>query len=356
MINDIKSEFNLKKFLIYVLLATICDVMPLRKLNRSIAINALNEFNINDFYSFKKIFDLNKKKNKININDLGFLIGPTLNAGGRLGKSNYATKLLINEDRKILDHISSELYYLNNKRRKIEDKILENIDFSKLENNKTDIIIYYDSNMNEGLIGIIASRLKDYFNKPSFVITNSNDLLKGSCRSTEDYNIGKIVKKLYDKKIILNGGGHHMAAGFTLDKDKLNSFKEEVSKEYNKKNTFKSNIHKFDTEISSTSLNYDLINEINKIQPCGPGNPFPIFFLKDLKVLKSKSINNKHISCVLKSKIGKSVNSISFNSANTKVGNYLINYKKYFNVIGQIQENNWNNKKSLQLIIIDIIL
>ena len=121
--------------------------------------------------------------------------------------------------------------------------------------------------MNEGLIGIIASRLKDYFNKPSFVITNSNDLLKGSCRSTEDYNIGKIVKKLYDKKIILNGGGHHMAAGFTLDKDKLNSFKEEVSKEYNKKNTFKSNIHKFDTEISSTSLNYDLINEINKIQP-----------------------------------------------------------------------------------------
>ena len=139
--------------------------MPLRKLNRSIAINALNEFNINDFYSFKKIFDLNKKKNKININDLGFLIGPTLNAGGRLGKSNYATKLLINEDRKILDHISSELYYLNNKRRKIEDKILENIDFSKLENNKTDIIIYYDSNMNEGLIGIIASRLKDYFNQ-----------------------------------------------------------------------------------------------------------------------------------------------------------------------------------------------
>ena len=147
-----------------------------------------------------------------------------------MGKSNYATKLLINEDRKILDHISSELYYLNNKRRKIEDKILENIDFSKLENNKTDIIIYYDSNMNEGLIGIIASRLKDYFNKPSFVITNSNDLLKGSCRSTEDYNIGKIVKKLYDKKIILNGGGHHMAAGFTLDKDKLNSLKKRFQK------------------------------------------------------------------------------------------------------------------------------
>ena len=106
--------------MIYVLLATVCDVMPLRKLNRLISIHALKEFKINNNYALSKLFDLNSKKNKLNISDLGYLIGPILNAGGRLGKSSYATELLSSNDLKIIDNRSVELIKLNNQRKEIE--------------------------------------------------------------------------------------------------------------------------------------------------------------------------------------------------------------------------------------------
>ena len=352
----IKSKINIKKNLIYVLLATVCDVMPLRKLNRILSIEALKEFNINDNYVFKKLYELSNKKNKININDLGFLIGPIINAGGRLGKSNYATELLSTNDSNIIEQKASKLIFLNQKRKLIETNILNEIDHDKLLKINDQIIVHYDPNINEGLIGIIASRLKDYFNKPSFVITSSNNLLKGSARSVNDYNIGRIIKTLLDKKIILSGGGHNMAAGFTLDKKNLSNFKDFINNDYLKKNFKNDNNFYYDAEISPIIFKNDFFDEIKKIEPFGTGNPLPTFLFKELKVIKPKVLNEKNIFCLLKSSVGFSINSIYFNSNNTSVGEHLLNYKKNFNVIGQISENFWNNKKTLQLIIKDLIL
>ena len=218
LIKKINCKLEIRKFLIYVLLATVCDVMPLRKLNRIISITALNEFNIDNHFFLKELYKLENKRNKIDINDLGYLIGPILNSGGRLGKSNFATELLSTNDNTIIKKRTLDLISLNNKRKKIETIILRSIDFTQLENDNEDVIIYYQPNLNEGLIGIIASRLKDHFNKPSIVITRSNDLLKGSARSVFNYNIGRTIKNLLDKTYNLNGGGHMMAAGFTLEK------------------------------------------------------------------------------------------------------------------------------------------
>ena len=297
-----------------------------------------------------------KNKNSITIHDLGYLIGPILNAGGRLGKSNYATELLSTKDLSIINQRSVELFTLNKKRKKLESIIMDSINLKKLENDNENIILFYDPEINEGLIGIIAARLKEYFNKPSIVITNSNNLLKGSARSIPDYNIGITIKSLLDKNIILNGGGHNMAAGFTLEKKNLIKFKEFIFNDFLKRNEVLNNFFNYDFEISSTAFNSSFYDDLKKIEPFGTGNPAPIFFLKELKVIKSSILNNKHISCILKSKIGSSLNSISFDSLNTNIGKYLLNYKKSFNVIGQINENFWNNKKSLQLIIKDIIL
>ena len=352
----INCKINLKKYLINVLLATVCDVMPLRKLNRLIAKNVINEFKINTNKVFKKLYELNNKKNDISINDLGYLIGPILNAGGRLGKSNYATELLSTENQKIINKRSLELISLNEKRKKIEDIILKNIDFCKLEDQNTNVIIYYNPNINEGLIGIIASRLKDYFNKPSIVITNSNNILKGSARSIHKYNIGRVIKLSLDRNLIINGGGHNMAAGFSLKKENLSNLKLFINNDFLKKQVSLDNLHTYDFEVSSSAFNKEFYMDIKKIEPFGTGNPLPTFLFKDLKVLKSLLLDKKHISCILKSKKGHSINSISFDSNNSKIGKYLLNYKKNFNVIGQISENFWNNKKTLQLIIKDIIL
>jgi len=356
LIKKIKSEINISDYLIYVLLATVCDVMPLRKLNRLIALNALKNFDITKNLPLNTLFELNKKKNKININDLGYLIGPILNAGGRLGKSQYATELLSSNNDQVIKDRSNYLIKLNNKRKEIETLVLNEINFQKIEKENKEVIIYYNPNINEGLIGIIAARLKDYFNKPSIVITTSNGLLKGSARSIYNYNIGCVIKNSLDKDIIIGGGGHNMAAGFTLNKNKLKDFENYILENFLKSNTVNNNIFLYESEVSSLAFNQDFYDDIKKLEPFGTGNSVPTFMIRDLRIIKPIVLNNKHITAILKSKAGYSFKSISFNSINTKVGEHLINYKNNINVIGQINENNWNNKKTLQLTIRDLVL
>jgi len=356
LFKKIKLKIKITDYLIYVLLATVCDVMPLRKVNRLIALVALKNFDINKNIAFNELFNLNNKKNKLNVSDLGYLIGPILNAGGRLGKSSYATELLSSDDPKIVNIKSNKLIELNNKRKEIEALTLDEIDFQILENENKNVIIYYNPNINEGLIGIIAARLKDYFNKPSIVITNSNGLLKGSARSVYNYNIGRTIKSSLDDNIIINGGGHNMAAGFTLKKCNLKKFEKFILNHFSKTGIKQNHTLLYDAEVSSLVFNMSFYNDIKKLEPFGTGNPAPTFLLKDLKVIKATILKNKHISMILKSKAGFSIKSISFNSVNNKVGEYLLNYKDTLNVIGQFNENIWNNKKTLQLTIRDVIL
>ena len=355
-IKKFEYKFNLRKDLIFVLLATVCDVMPLRKINRFIAKSALKEFNIKNNDIIKEIYNQLNKKNQLNLDDLGFLIGPILNSGGRLGKSSYSTDLLSSNDTKKIKLRSSQLIKLNEHRKKIEKNTLNQIDLNKISKSDENIIIYYDPLMHEGLIGIIAARLKDLFNKPSFVITNSNRILKSSARSVKGYNIGAAIKRAMDKDLIINGGGHSMAAGFILDKNNLSFLKKFLIRDFSKYNISRDFTLNYDAEVSSSIFNKNFLNEIKKIEPFGYENEAPIFLFKQMKVIKPKLLNNKHIFSILKSKRGFSINSICFNSTNTKIEKYLFNYKNELSVVGQISENFWDNKKILQLIIKDLIL
>ena len=147
-----------------------------------------------------------------------------------------------------------------------------------------------------------------------------------------------------------------MAAGFTLKKNNLKTFEDFILKDFSKKNILQKHIFLYDAEVSSFAFNTDFYADINKLGPFGTANPEPTFFLKGLKIIKTTILNNKHISVILKSKTGFSIRSISFNTINSKVGEYLLNYKNDLNVLGQINENIWNNKKTLQLTIKDIII
>ena len=352
----IDTKIKIKDYLIYVLLATICDVMPLRKLNRLIAIETLKKFDINNCIFFLEIYKLKHIKSKVSIQDLGYLIGPILNSGGRLGKSNYATELLSSNNQDFITYKTNELIELNEKRKIIEYNILESIDFTKIEKNNKNIIILYDPTINEGLIGIIAARLTDYFNKPSIVITNSNNILKGSARSILNFNIGLVIKNAFDNEILITGGGHSMAAGFSLEKFMINNFINFIEKSSQNLNIKYNNSFNYISKISSMAFNKDFFNNFSKLEPFGNDNPLPTFLFENLKVIKINIIKKKHISCILKSKIGFSIQSILFNSVDSKIGLHLLNYKKEINIIGQINQNFWNNKKTVQLIIKDIII
>ncbi len=356
LIEQNKSNFKLSNFLIYVLLATICDVMPLRKINKIIARNTLADFNIRNNTALFYIFDQYNFKKKITVDDLGFLIGPIINAGGRLNHSKYGVELLTSNDIEIIKDRSNKLINLNNKRKKIEEDILNEIDFDKIKKENKNVIIYYKKNLNEGLIGIIASRLKDYFNKPSIVITKSNNTFKASARSTSSYNIGNLIKLLIDNNIIEKGGGHNMAAGFTIKKTNIKLLDNFIQNDYLKKISHIKNSNKYDMELSISAIKNKFINDINKLGPFGNSNLTPIFLIKNLQVIKFNVINNKHISVIIKHDTGSSIKAICFNCLNSKIGQYLLSYKKKINIIAQIHENIWNNKKTIQLNIKDLIL
>jgi single-stranded-DNA-specific exonuclease len=351
-----KSIFKLSNFLIYVLLATVCDVMPLKKINKIIAKNTIDNFNLKNNKALSFIFDQYNIKKKINVEDLGFLIGPIINAGGRLNYSKYGVELLSSEDNEIIKDRSLKLINLNNKRKIIEQNILNEINFEKIKNENKNIIIYYRNNLNEGMIGIIASRLKDYFNKPSIVITNSKNILKGSARSTSTYNIGHLIRLLIEKKIIENGGGHNMAAGFTLKKNNINLLDNFIQKDYIKKNSKMNNTSVYEGELSISAINLKFMKELNKLKPFGNFNHLPFFLIKNVNIIKTDIINNKHVLSIIKPDIGSSLKTICFNCTNNEIGKYLLSYKKKINIIAQIHENEWNNKKTIQLNIKDLIL
>ena len=356
VILKMKSKFNLSDFLIYVLLATVCDVMPLRKLNKILTSNVLKNFELENNLAFKTIFDELSLKKKLTVEDLGFLIGPIINSGGRLGYSNYGVELLTSNNKDILKEKTSELINLNNKRKRLEKNILNKINFTKISKKNKNVIIYYDNNIHEGLIGIIAARLKEYFNKPSIVLTKSNNFLKASARSTKNYNIGKIIKLLIDKNIIENGGGHNMAAGFSIKKNNLKLLDDFIQKDYSTNNQNFKLLFNYDSEISASALNKDFYDEIDKLGPFGNDNESPIFLIKNVKILKPKLIGENHISSIIKPSSGHSIKSICFNCANTKISEYLLSYKKKINIIAHITENSFNNKKSIQLNIKDLFL
>ena len=345
LINDCKSDLFLTA------LATVCDVMPLRGLNRNIVQKAFNEYKhinldfINYFYSKKR------KSNKFNYDDLGYLIGPILNSGGRLNKSNLATKLIISTNKEEIKKISNQLIDLNDKRKQIEKKTIKKINLKDLILIKDKIIIIKDFTIPEGIIGIIASRFLEKFNKTTIVLTQSGNLIKGSTRSTSDINIGSIINNAVTKKILVNGGGHDMAAGFSLYKKDFNKFKNFLF-EYNFTKT--SINKKYVSKISTSAINLKFLEDLDKLAPFGNHNKRPIFFVENLKIINSRIIDNLHIHCLLKDKKNKIFDSILFNSVNTNLGNCLLNYKKEINILCKFNLYGANNNK-ISTHIIDIV-
>ena len=356
LIDMIKEKISLKKYnksdLFLTALATVCDVMPLRGLNRNIVQKAYKEYNHNNLDFINYFYDKKNKSNKFDYDDLGYLIGPILNSGGRLNKSNLATKLIISSNKDEILKISNQLIDLNKRRKEIENNSINKINYRDLVIIKDKIIIIKDLSIPEGLIGIIASRFLEKFNKTTIVLTQSGNLLKGSARSTSDINIGSIINNAVFNNILINGGGHKMAAGFSLNIKNFNKFKDFLSEfKFNNQNIKKQYVSK----ISSSAINLHFLNNLEKLAPYGNGNKRPIFFIEKLKIYKPKIINNSHINCLLKDKKNKNLNAILFNSVNTDLGNYILNYKKEISIFCEFKLYGVNNNK-INTHILDIVI
>ncbi len=347
-----KLNISLKKKLIYVLLATVTDVMPLRGINRLLSKNLLSKFDINNDYIIKYIFKLYKINKRLDIEDLGFFLGPLFNSAGRISDANQIVDLLTTNSEYKKKKILNEIHKLNEKRKKIEKYHFDKIDLNKLSKEKG-IIYYYDPNIPEGIIGILASKIKDYFNKPCIVLTNSGKKIKGSARSTFRFNIGEYIQSALQENMIINGGGHNLAAGLIISKSKINDFKSFLNNIYYKSYTKQNN--NYLSKLSLSAVNKDFINNLNLLGPFGHMNQNPFFLIQDLRIINPIIIKDRFITCFLKSK-NKMVKAISYNPINSKISLNLLNNKKNIDIISSLKLNNWKNKTWIQLEIIDVIV
>ena len=350
-INNLNLNFESK--LIYVLLATVCDVMPIRKSNRILALKVLKDFKINDNFLIKEIFKKKKLNKKLELSDLGFVIGPILNSPGRLNDANIIIDLLMSDSIDFKKNIIDKLISINEKRKKLENNSLKEMNFAKIIKKKDNVLVEHEKSLNEGLIGIIASRLKDYSNKPTVILTQSGTNYKASARSTKNFNIGKHIKICIDKGIILNGGGHNLAAGFIIEKDKISHFKKYVNKLYEVNVNNKS--MNYLSKISLSAINQKFFDDLKKGGPFGYANNNPFFFIEKIKIIKPKILKKKYISLFVKSRSSKLYPAISYNFLDSVISKELLFNKNEVSLIVQINENFWNNKKKLQLVIKDVI-
>jgi len=343
------SKFRLNDYFIYCLISTICDVMPLKGFNRKLLTIGFKNLIIKN-KGLNKLINNNLKK-KITYQDIGFNIGPLINSSGRIDKANDVVKLFLTQNDDEIDKILNKMNTHNLTRKKIEQENLDLIDLKKY--NSKNVIFIHNKKFHEGIIGIIAAKLSQIFNKPSFIITESNDKLKCSIRSGNNLNINKTINKLITNKLIISGGGHDEAGGFIAQKAYLSDIEVFLNSEY--KNLKTKNYSYFDAYTIFPKRNSSIINDLKSLEPFGKDNPEPIFYFKNIKSIKSKIINKRHVQNILKNKNGRSIKSISFDCVNSELGKYLLNFKKEFDLIASIVENNWNNKKNLELRVIDII-
>ena len=325
--------------------------MPIRGINRFLALNVINNFDVNNNFILRNLFKILKVKKKLELDDLAYLIAPILNSAGRLSNANQIVELFTTQSNDIKIKILKKIFELNQKRKLIEKRFLLNFQFNNLHKLKG-VLFIYEPNIPEGIIGIIASRIKEYYNRPCIVLTNSNDIIKGSARSTLNFDIGKFINNAVDEKIILSGGGHNLAAGVSLLKSKIEIFKKFINKYYEKNTPLL--INYYTSKIFPNSINKKLINEINILGPFGNKNVNPIFLIENVKIVKPKIIKERFISCLIKYD-NKFIKAISFNHLNTKISYEILNSKNKFDILVNIRENKWNNKSIIEVEIIDLI-
>ena len=348
-------------YLDLVALATIADVVPLVGLNRAYVKTGLRILQERYNVGLSALMDIANINGKIRVSDLGFSLGPRINAGGRLGNSKLAVDLLIERDISKAEMIAKTLNSLNDDRKLIEAEMLDKaLDIIKSPKDDENLIWVAQEDWNPGLTGILASRLREKFGKPTIAIAiDQNGIGKGSGRSIPNLNLGLAVNQLSEEKLIAKGGGHAQAVGITFKKDKIKTAMERLSDILKDQKRLKKTPQKLNITslISVNAITAELIEKIEEAGPFGAGAQPPIFVLANCRIKWLKVIANQHLRFVISDDSNSTIQSIFFRAMNDNVGNLLNqNQAERFHFAGNLEINDWSGRKTPNFIIKDVSL
>ena len=362
--NGDRREPGLMGLLDIVALGTVCDVVPLTGVNRAFVAQGLKVMAQRHNAGLTALSDVGRVSEAPNTYHAGFILGPRVNAGGRVGESYLGARLLTTHDAMEARQIAEKLDQYNDERRAIEAEVLEAA-FAQVENlvgpsgSPDTVVIAAGEGWHAGVIGIVASRLKDKYGLPTFVMAIDGGEAKGSGRSVSGVDMGAAVIEAVQRGLLIKGGGHAMAAGLTMAPDRIENFADFL-RTHLRAAVEKASARralKVDGVVSLSGVAASLIDQIDAVGPFGQGNPSPNFVIPDVDLLKADLVGQNHLRCIFKSRDGKSLKAMAFRQWDEPLGALLRSgIGRRFHIAGKLKKDTWAGADKVEMTLEDVAL
>jgi single-stranded-DNA-specific exonuclease len=354
------DEPDLMSLLDLVALGTVCDVAPITGVNRALVGQGLKIMGGWRNIGLRSLADVAGVKSAPGTYHAGFQMGPRVNAGGRVGKSDLGAILLSTGDKKTADAIATELDFFNRERQAIEaavqEKALEKAATQLTDDGMNPCLIVAGAGWHPGVVGIVASRLKDRFRKPTIIIGVEDGVGKGSGRSVPGVDLGAAVIAAKQAGLLVNGGGHAMAAGLTVAEGAIDELRIFLNDRLADAIAVASgeNEMALDGALRAGGANVELLGILDQAGPFGAANPEPTFAIEDARIIAPSIVGQDHVRCTLTDDGGARLKAIAFRSADNPLGQGLLSAgRRRLHVAGKLRADDWGGRVGVQLQIED---
>ncbi len=352
-----RAEPDLRRWLDIVALGTVCDMVPLTGLNRVFVAQGLKVLGQRGNPGLAALADVSGVDRPPDTYHAGFLLGPRINAGGRVGEAGLGARLLTTEDTAEAADLAQHLDELNRERREIEQGVLDQA-LAQVESTppRAGLVMAAAEGWHPGVIGIVASRLKERYNLPALVIALDNGVGKGSARSVPGVDLGREVLAARREALLINGGGHPMAAGLTVAEDRLAELRDFLEQRLARR-IAEAGYHPslgFDGVLQPRAATAELVAQLELLAPFGVGNAEPRFAMPAVKLIRPQTVGQGHLRCIVCGADGGRVKAIAFRAFDGPLGPALAQAGALpFHVAGKLRPDSWSGPGAVQLIIED---
>jgi single-stranded-DNA-specific exonuclease len=348
-----KSEIDLLKHLDIVALATVADVVPLLGVNRAFVRQGLRRLQYLERPGLAALARIAAVAPPFSPYHLGFVFGPRINAGGRVGRCDLGARLLASDDAAEADELAVTLDLNNRERQAIESSIVECALAVAATQSEKNVLLVTGDGWHHGVVGIVAGRLKDRHAKPSFVAGfDATDIGRGSARSVPGVDVGALVRRAKDEGLLKAGGGHAMAAGFSLRRDTLERFREFLDQNLvaQHETILIARDLIADAIVSAGGATLALLDDLDRAGPFGAGNPEPVFALPDMLVAYAEIVGSNHLRLRLTARDGTAIGAVAFREADSKLGQGLLGARgRRVHATGKLKRDEYGGVARVQL-------
>ncbi len=360
--SETRPEPNMLQWLELVALATVCDVVPLKGLNRAYVTQGLKIMARRENLGLSILADIARLKRSPDVYALGFVLGPRLNAAGRVGHADMALELLTTRDKGRANQLAQELELLNRQRQAIELRVVDaaaiQAEASLGKERRGSVLVVANEGWHPGVAGLAAARLKERYQLPSFVLASNakTGLARGSGRSIMGVDIGAAIRAAFEAGIIVKGGGHAMAAGLTVEISKLADFRSFMEEKLaGAVSGAAENVLPIDGALSASGATLELIELLEQAGPYGAAHPSPMFAFPAHRVIYADPAGSDHIRCTLASADGAKIKAIAFRAMGTEMGELLLTERKLpLHFAGRLSIDEWGAKRVPSIQIEDV--